>query len=85
MLDIMRRRAAVGTDVEVCILLDSALVRAQESTQYPDLSCARVERSFLVNSFLELLIGGGRGTPVLTFLDVDFIPLKQVLACLPLR
>ena len=32
MLDIMRRRAAVGTDVEVCILLDSALVRAQEST-----------------------------------------------------
>ena len=32
MLDIMRRRAAVGTDVEVCILLDYALVRAQEST-----------------------------------------------------
>ena len=32
MLDIMRRRAAVCTDVEACILLDSALVRAQEST-----------------------------------------------------
>ena len=25
------------------------------------------------------------GTPVLTFLDVDFTPLKQVLACIPLR
>ena len=25
------------------------------------------------------------GTPVLTFLDVDFTHLKQVLACLPLR
>ena len=32
MLDIMRRCAAVCTDVEVGILLDSALVRAQEST-----------------------------------------------------
>ena len=32
MLDIMRRRAAVGTDVEACIPLDSAPVRAQEST-----------------------------------------------------
>ena len=31
MLDIMWRRAAVCTDVEDCILLDSALVRAQES------------------------------------------------------
>ena len=32
MLDIMWRRAAVCTDVEACILLDSALVGAQEST-----------------------------------------------------
>ena len=32
MFDIVRRRAAVCTDVEDCILLDSALVGAQEST-----------------------------------------------------
>ena len=32
MLDIMRRRASVCAYVEACILLDSALVRAQEST-----------------------------------------------------
>ena len=32
MLDIMWRRAAVCTDVAACILLDSALVGAQEST-----------------------------------------------------
>ena len=32
MPDIMRRRAAVCTDVEVCIFLDFSLVRAQAST-----------------------------------------------------
>ena len=32
MLDIMRCHAAVWTDVGACILLDSALVKAQEST-----------------------------------------------------
>ena len=32
MFDIMWRRAAVCTDVEACILIDSAIVRAHEST-----------------------------------------------------
>ena len=31
MVDIMRHRAGVCIDVEACILLDSALVSAQES------------------------------------------------------
>ena len=37
------------------------------SLQYPDLNCARVERSFMVRSFSELLIGCGRSSNTILF------------------